>query len=525
MNSTDNLHLYKKSNNTLNQTEEFDYFTRMLLVQVLVFLTTVLVVQSKESESKIKIDQQVTDLQQSGANCFLIIAQQYFARYSTLAMVKTRNQYKTVATLGQSSEDLILQRLIEPGLWSMVAKSTGEGSQKKVDYGFEKIHNYVIVGNIVADIEKTLRELSSVNSWNPHAKFLVYFFGNHKSFKDTIAVVLEIFWRYWVINVVVMHPPDEDERGHLVSSQKETFKDFSQHLCYQLATYFPYHSGGCGREASSNSSYARIGNCIRNELIPDDLDVFPEKVPDDLNRCLVKVGTVKSPPFVIEPNSSLSTYSPDSTSRILNMGIEMGIINTISEVANFELQVTMSYWQQQQEANSSTTSGLLKTLYDRQIDIAVGTISPTISEHKTYDFTVQYMQDISAWVVPTGKSLPHWIGVLLVFEPIVFLVMILLLLFFWLATSRMVKYFAFNFQSELTTYKNSTTFFLITVGLLLTNAPTNFPRTRFLKFLLFLWTVMSFYWSTAFSATLISVITNTAYEEGVSGCRSSNDSG
>lgn len=169
-----------------------------------------------------------------------------------------------------------------------------------------------------------------------------------------------------MINVVVVHPPDEDERGHLVSSQKEAFKDFSQHLCYQLATYFPYHSGGCGREASSNSSYARIGNCIRNELIPDDLDVFPEKVPDDLNRCLVKVGTVKSPPFVIEPNSSLSTYSPDSTSRILNMGIEMGIINTISEVANFELQVTMSYWQQQQEANSSTTSGLLKTLYDRQ---------------------------------------------------------------------------------------------------------------------------------------------------------------
>lgn len=192
----------------------------------------------------------------------------------------------------------------------------------------------------------------------------------------------------------------------------------------------------------------------------------------------------------------------------------MSIINTVAEVANFEVEITMSYIHNQQSTN--LTSGLLKELHERRVDIAVGTISPTIAEHEKFDFSVQYMQDESTWVVPADIQLPHWVGLLIVFQPTVFGVTFLLLILLWLSSSQIVKLCEFGFRKEHECFRLRGTLLFITIGMLLANEPSKFPRTRFLKAILIMWSLFSFYWNSAFSATLISVITNTVYKGGVS---------
>lgn len=226
----------------------------------------------------------------------------------------------------------------------------------------------------------------------------------------------------------------------------------------------------------------------------------------------MKVGPIDSPPFVIESAIPTSTTYLDS-------GIELAIINTIAEVANFQVQLyvpsLLMHSRDDEDASTLSTDGLLGELHDRRIDIAVGTISPTIADHRRFDFSVQYTQDMTAWVVPSDHMLPHWMGLLLVFQPTVFGVTFLLLLFLWGASSRIVKLCAFNFRREHQCYRSSATFLLITVGMLLANEPSRFPRTRFLKCILLMWTLFSFYWNSAFNATLMSVITNTVFRGGV----------
>lgn len=191
----------------------------------------------------------------------------------------------------------------------------------------------------------------------------------------------------------------------------------------------------------------------------------------------------------------------------------MTLIDTIAKAANFETQLSMSYITINQDNRSS--AGLLKELTERSIDIAIGTISPTIEEHRLFDFSVQYMQDTTSWVVPSDQMLPHWIGLLLVFDPLVYIGAILILLFLWLASSRIVKLVPFNFRREYICFKNSCTLLFITVGMLLGNEPSKFPYTRFLKSVLLMWTLFCFFWNSAFNAALMSVMTSNVYQDGV----------
>lgn len=249
-----------------------------------------------------------------------------------------------------------------------------------------------------------------------------------------------------------------------------------------------------------------MGTCLNSVVEPESFQAFPEKVPNDLKGCVVRVGAVDSPPFVIR--------NPNSSSVSLDSGIELTLIDTLAEAANFKVQLSMSYINHEQQRENAS-SGLLKELAENTIDIAIGTISPTIEEHRRFDFSIQYTEDSSTWVVPSDQILPQWMGLLLVFQPVVYLVALLLLVYLWFAASRVVKYCAWNFRFEHECYKKSSTFFLIVVGMLLSNEPRKFPRTKFLKTIIAMWTLLCFYWNSAFSATLMSVITNTVYDGGV----------
>lgn len=88
----------------------------------------------------------VHKVQISGANCVLNVAHKFFDQYSTIAFVKvSTTSYSTNFNLGISTDDLIMQRLFGDGSWTIMMKYfTATGTkQKRIEFGFEKIHNYI----------------------------------------------------------------------------------------------------------------------------------------------------------------------------------------------------------------------------------------------------------------------------------------------------------------------------------------------------------------------------------------------
>lgn len=73
----------------------------------------------------------------------------------------------------------------------------------KMDFGFEKIHNYVIVIQTIDDLDNTMQVLSSANSWNPAAKFLISVVGFQNRMRATLRAVVQVMWKYFAINLIV----------------------------------------------------------------------------------------------------------------------------------------------------------------------------------------------------------------------------------------------------------------------------------------------------------------------------------
>lgn len=247
-----------------------------------------------------------------------------------------------------------------------------------------------------------------------------------------------------------------------------------------------------------------LGICKDSQLEPLGFQCFPSKVPRDLNRCPVLVGTVNSPPFVVQKgNSSLVD---------LDSGIEMKVMQTVAWKANFQVALSVSYM-----ADPQSGEGIFQELLDKRINLAIGTMAPTIDTHRMFDFSVQYTQDKATWVVPADAMMPQWLALLLVFQPSAYAATFALLVFFCVASSTIVRVFRDNFRKEHQCYKNPVSFVIITIGILFSNIPAKFPKTKFLKYLLVIWLLFCLHWSTAYSSTLMSVLTSTVFSSGVGG--------
>lgn len=438
-------------------------------------------------------NENVHRVQESGSQCVLNVAHEFFDNYSTIALVRIEREIKSNLNVGISTDDLIMQQLFRDGSWTIMMKYFDHSQNQLLDFGFEKIHNYVFVVQHLTLLETVLQELSRAVAWNPHANFLVYVDGLVDEWQTFCSDLIGIFWRYWVINLTVMIPSSEIY-GHLVRESAQAPFGKSQNIfSFQFVTWFPFHDGHCGRR--ERVDFVTLGVCKDSVLEPAGFHCFPLKVPKDLNRCPVKVGTADSPPFVVGAEA----------------GIERDIIRTVAGRANFDIEWSVSYM-----AEPRSAEGIFQELREKRIAVAIGTIAPTIDTHRIFDFSVQYSQDKATWVVPADDMMPQWIALLMVFQPSAYAATFALLVFFCAAASTILRVFKDHFRREHRCYRSPSSLVLITIGILFSNIPSKFPRTTFLKYLLVIWLLFCLHWSTAYSGTLMSVLTSTVLYSGVS---------
>lgn len=115
-----------------------------------------------------------------------------------------------------------------------------------------------------------------------------------------------------------------------------------------------------------------------------------------------------------------------------------------------------------------------------------------------------FLQSETTCIVRNYDILPHWIGMIQIFQPFVWLASFLLCgcvcLVFWGMAKVAI--------GELNNYTRPSNIVLTTVRILLGNIPPFSPRTNLIRIVFILWSIFCMTWSSAVCSSLISRITN-----------------
>lgn len=283
-------------------------------------------------------------------------------------------------------------------------------------------------------------------------------------------------------------------------------------LCYkyvqQILTWFPYAKGNC---EGDHNEFIQLGICEDSKIIPDGVNIFPEKIPVNMNGCPVKIATLIYPPYILPALNGKNLGNNVN----LTTGIEIKIVQSIAQQANFSPKFHIldesENWGRIFPHNKSGT-GMMGEFMKHHTDIAVGSLKPDYERHKTFDFTVQYMEDTTVWVVLIADEIPNWRKIFLVFTPTVWTLtavayLLSSILVYFLGKAALTKD-----QKEHVLFRSLHGALFAMYGIFVVNS-TGFAYTTRLRNFVFFWSLFCIHWYTAYTTSLVSLMTSPIHVE------------
>ncbi|KDR17223.1 uncharacterized protein LOC110831897 isoform X2 [Zootermopsis nevadensis] len=321
--------------------------------------------------------------------------------------------------------NFVLENTHQDVLWPLQVFQTEFLNLEMSDEQLRIHHNYVIftwpeefdvIGTLVTQLEK----LQSVVSWNPRAKFFIVVTENYISPANILALnICETMWNInRIVNVVVMVPdPDYPRLGARI------------HIL-NLYTWFPYEAKSC----------AKLTNVVlMDQCLPDgdgqlsnNALLFPNKIPNNLQGCPIRVSTSELIPYVISTN----TYVDSDGSTVYNYrGLEIEYLLLLTEAAN----LTVVYLPLAEGDVKDTHLQQLVEVSMGISDVAIGHFPLNSILIPFADPTITIVFDDLRWYVPCPKPVPRVEKVMGLYTlPVWFciaLVFILTALTFWLSAN------------------------------------------------------------------------------------------
>lgn len=68
-----------------------------------------------------------------------------------------------------------------------------------------------------SECRSILNMLVKTTSWNPHALFLVFVDWLDRDWKQFVTFIFELFWKYFVVNITIVIPPNSTAANAKVS--------------------------------------------------------------------------------------------------------------------------------------------------------------------------------------------------------------------------------------------------------------------------------------------------------------------
>lgn len=381
-------------------------------------------------------------------------------------------------------DKLLLANLFSGNNFSLLMVKPSAPSSE--NHFIKKADSYIIQIRNYREAYQNFKNLQSYKSWNPFAKFAVISASSfsENNFKSAARIVKDM-WMFKITNAVILLP------------------DPTNTSVYDIFSWFPYREGKCGvvfKEVKLIDKCA-FGNFYLRA------DWYPNKIPKNLHHCQVKVRTIIWPPFVGKPSRKvLGTHNQYE----FKYGIEIKLMNTIAETANFYVNYTISDRPQDwgKLFRNGTSSGLFKSLLDEEVDVGLCALGATALRHQFLDASETYIQEALTFCVPHGLRLPTWKKMVAVLQINTWMLCLLCIILITIA-SVSLSYFE---KTESAIYRNVLDCLQNTIAMIIGSSVKTPPRSGSVRLVIMLWIIFCLHLNIVYRTTLISLLTSPSYE-------------
>lgn len=311
------------------------------------------------------------------SRCIGEISERFYTKGEIISIYLSLNEER------KAPSATVLDRILLPELyqkldWSVLISNGSIVSSRD----WKRTDSYMIHFRTKEEIQPTMQKLQAAKSWNAHARFVIVSATIFEKSEEVVAMIVQHMWNARVVNAVIIltNPANVTEQ--------------------QIFTWYPFADGNCG---NNFDKAVLLDKCSFGEF-EKGVDLFPEKVPKKLKNCAVRVRVVVWPPFVMPPVAHVAgteLYEFDG-------GLEIELMNTVAEKANFRTLYTMSPDEMWGDVfKNGSITGLFAELDKKRSDIGIGSVSLSKGRMDHFDVTTSYIQDSLVWCVPHAKaSLP-----------------------------------------------------------------------------------------------------------------------
>jgi hypothetical protein len=399
--------------------------------------------------------------------------------------------------------NFILEEIHQEALWPLHVVRTDFTTLEMTEEQLRIHHNYIIFtwpeevqGDVIETLVTQLDYLQSASSWNPRSRFFVVVTVNDTRPSHLLALkICETLWMInRIINVVIVIANDDQ----LLHAETHIF---------DLYTWFPYGGSVCAKP----TQVVLMTQCLsdNNGQPSNNVPLFPNKVPKNLQGCPVRVSATELIPYVI-----LTTKYTDSDGNTFYNygGLEMQYLLLLAEATNLtvvflppaEGDVKDTHFQQLLDVSNGTS------------DVTVGHFPLNLILTAYADPTLTIVFDTLRWYVPCPKpaariekvtgvyTWPVWCNIALVF--------VLIAVVFWRSAN--IAYSAVAVESQ--NYRHLSRCVYILWAVSLGVSVSEMPRGSTLRAIFSVFLFYSFVMGIVFQGHFISFLVSPGYHNPIS---------
>jgi hypothetical protein len=347
-------------------------------------------------------------------------------------------------------------------------------------------------GTVFSAFKSDLDRLSHLPIWNARGRFIVMSLNSDlpqvsivAEERKLIRSVLGELWEKDVVNAVVL--------ANSIDRNTST-------ATMDIHTWFPFTEDHCRGPVDKT---VILDQCVINSAsqFVKNVKLFPEKM-SNFHGCELRASTFLHEPFTI------SKKKGDSNVTQYSEGIEISVLQTIANKLNFSVK-----YLPEPKRKANKYYSLYDEVSSNQSDVGFGSVPHLVHGIDKRDHTVGYVKETVKWFGPPAQPSPRWKGLVLIFTPLLWL----LVLIVYLIASLIIWLLA-NVNRTVTehvSYKNALLCFLQTFSVTLGEAVFVRPHTWYLRLFFVVWVYYCLLINTAYQSSLISVLTRPQFEPAV----------
>lgn len=331
---------------------------------------------------------------------------------------------------------------------------------------FWKFNYFLFIIKHSSEIQEILNSLYGKELWNSRGLYLVVYFG-----QEDISEIFRICWDYYIFNVNVL------------AAINNTFGVY---------TFFPYKNNLCGKY----DSYELLQNCGNSSEL---VEMYPEKIPNDVNGCEIRMMAYPMIPYVINLKANREKAS--------KAGLEVTIVHVLSQRMNFTTKYiphNHSFWGFKDLSNKYQF--MFGSLYNKECDLTLGMQFGNASHVIDFDGSYVHLMDASVWWVPIAMPIAQWKNLTKIFKPIVWLTILGVLVINGLAL------YLIGRNREPTHAYNDIVLSMMTSLYSMLQGSVESPKTWTIRSMFEIWLLCCLLIFTAYQCQLVSILTSPLYE-------------